>query len=111
MNKNVKKSFLIFKEKLNPFLIGLSEIVNYDLSMSDMDAIEYGIFNTSDERNLWWDYSLLGKSTADLEFALDEENRDILFIRLTIEEQLIKELGLLIFMIETFELKEIYPLH
>lgn len=56
MESHTQKSLWVFKHKLKPFLIGLAEIVHYDLSMSDIDAIEYGINNTTDERNLWWTY-------------------------------------------------------
>lgn len=110
MENHTQKSLWLFKQKLKPFLIGLAEIVHYDLSMSDIDAIEYGIINTSDERDLWWTYRFSGIAIADLAFALDEDERDILFIRIDLEEVYTKELALLIFMIETFELRERYPL-
>lgn len=111
MESHTQKTLWVFKHKLKPFLIGLAEIVHYDLSMSDIDAIEYGINSTSDERDLWWTYRFSAKTIVDLAFALEEDDRDILFIRIDIEDVYRKELALLIFMIETFELTEKHPLH
>ena len=111
MKNTTQQSLWMLKHELNPFLTGLAAIVHYDLSVSDIDAIGYGIINTSDERDLWWTCRFSGKAMADLSFALDEEDRDILFIRIDIEEVYAKELALLIFMIDTFELNHKYPLH
>lgn len=111
MKNTTQQSLWMLKHELNPFLTGLAAIVHYDLSVSDIDAIGYGIINTSDERDLWWTCRFSGKAMADLSFALDEEDRDILFIRIDIEEVYAKELALLIFMIDTFELNQKHPLY
>lgn len=105
MINNIFKKFWIFQKNLYSTLLILSEVIGYDIDDDDFNAIDYGLQGTSDEKNIWWYYQLIGDHTIYLQLAKDEENTDIVFIQLTFEEQLSKQVNLVIFVVQEFDLK------
>lgn len=71
--------FWIWKNNLPGILRLISDMCGYDLDQSNMDEIKYGLFSTSDEKGFWFEYQL---SKTTIKLALDEEDRDIVFIQL-----------------------------
>jgi hypothetical protein len=102
MNDIIKNGFWIFEPNLVPTLLLLSHCIKYDVSSNDLDAIEYGLTSTSSEQDVWWTYQLTGDKIIDMEFARDEENTDIIFIRLSFDKELSAQIDLCIFMVENF---------
>lgn len=78
---------------------------NYDFTSSDLDAVTYGIKNTDSDSNTWFDYTLIGTKRINLQFSLDSEDAEIIFINVTLDKQFKQELQLLLFMLDTFEFK------
>jgi hypothetical protein len=61
----------IIDQNLKPFLETLSGFVQYDLNDSDWDAVSFGIRETDSERDVWFDYRLIGNTTIKLRLAHD----------------------------------------
>ena len=105
MTNNATKDFWIFKQNLLPTLLIFSHLVGYDFDDDDLNAIEYGLTGTSNEKNIWWSYQLVGDRTINLRFAYDEENNDIIFFRLSFDKDLCGQVDLTIFMVLEFDLQ------
>lgn len=96
------KDFWIFRQKLLSTLLLLSHLVDYDFDNNDLDAVEYGLTGTSN-KNIWWTYQLIGKTTIDLRFACDEDETDIIFIQLSFGKFLRGQVDLIIYVVQEFD--------
>jgi len=105
MSNKINKDFWIFKNKLTPFLLGVSNIIGYELLVEDIDAIKYGITKTNYEEHKWWSYELGIKDNISMLFALDKEESDILFIKMELPSEFEKLISVVLFYITEFELK------
>jgi hypothetical protein len=105
MTTNTTKDFWIFRQNLLPALLIISQIINYDLDDDDFNAIGYGLVGTSDEKNVWWTYQFTGDYMIDLRFACDEEDKEIIFIQLSFDEDLGGQVDLTIFVVQEFNLQ------
>ena len=105
MSKKINKDFWIFKNKLTPFLLGVSNIIGYELLVEDIEAIKYGITQTNYEENIWWRFELGNKDNVSMLFAMDKEDSDILFIKMELQSEFEKLISVVLFYITEFELK------
>lgn len=69
----------VWKDNLPALLITLSHICHYTFSQSDLDAVHYGLSHTSLNNNHWFDYSLHGKQTFELQLCKDDDDTYIIF--------------------------------
>ena len=105
MTDSVTKGFWIYEQDLLPTLLILSHLVGYDFGDDDLNAIEYGLTGTSDEKNNWWTYQFIADQTIDLRFARDEDNTDIIFIQLSFDKDLYGQVDLAIYIVQEFNLR------
>ena len=82
-----------WKENLLAFLLILSDIVSYNFDESDWDAVSYGLVGTSDEENIWFDYSLVGGMLVSIKLANDPE-QELINYNMTFPDQLMEKLEL-----------------
>jgi hypothetical protein len=61
----------IYEENLKPLLETVSGFVAYSFDESDWVAVSTGSLNTSDEKNEWYEYRLIGSQTVDVKIAAD----------------------------------------
>ncbi len=54
-------------------------MIHYDFNESLLDKVKYGLIDTSDERDKWFDYQL---GPIELKFSIDQDDDDIIHIRL-----------------------------
>jgi len=108
MPQSTTEGFWIFEQNLLPTLLILSHIVGYAFDEDEFTAIEYGLTGTSDEKNIWWTYQFIGDKTIDIRFARDEDNKDIIFIDLLFDKDLVGQVGLTIYIAQDFNLQSIH---
>lgn len=103
MNLIETNRFWIYKSDLISTLLIISHIAGYDFEEFDLDAIRYGISGTSNEEKLSWGYQLIGKSTIDLKFTREDDgDTDIIFINLSYESEISREIALAMFVFDEF---------
>ena len=105
-NKCIRK-FWFFEENIIPFLLILSETVNYKLESEEISKIKYELTATSDERDIWFEYDFSGIGNINLRLAKDEENTQIIFVNLKTSTDLIEKIDLAIYIVENYNLNPI----
>jgi len=104
-NLHARRGFWIWRENLVPLLLLLSEIVGYAADDSDLDALHFGLSGTSDEKEIWFAYSLIGRNRMDMELANDLENDDIVHVSLNFEKTLGQVVDFATYVVADFSLK------
>ncbi|MBI5725242.1 MAG: hypothetical protein HZA50_14885 [Planctomycetes bacterium] len=61
----------ISDDNLKAFVEILSSWIGYNFGQMDWDAIRFGVENTNQEADKWFDYTLEGRQTVKLWFAID----------------------------------------
>ena len=103
-NGNLRREFWTFEYNLVSLLLILSELIKYSFDNGDLDAIKDGLITSSKEKNIWFDYSLIGKETIFLKMANDDESTDIIFINLTTINEVLEKIDLVIYITQEFKL-------
>ena len=65
-------SVFVSREKLAALLWAISELAEYDLDDSDLDAVSAGLTTTDAPHGLWFEYPFFGGRPVDLRLALEE---------------------------------------
>ena len=82
-------------------LLILSDIVSYSFDESDWDAVSYGLVGTSNEENIWFDYSLVGRVLFSIKLANDPE-QELIIYNMTFPDQLREKLELMEHIVSNF---------
>jgi hypothetical protein len=61
----------IFAKNLRAFMELLSFEVGYSFDESDVTAVRHGVAGTDIEQDLWFEYPLVGRVTAEVRIAAD----------------------------------------
>ncbi len=77
----------INKDNLKPFIETLSGFVGYRLDDWDWDAIFYGVRDTNDEEDRWYEYELIGDRKFKVRLARDAES-DLIFVLVEADKDL-----------------------
>ncbi|GEM_PF-2839804 len=105
MTESAIKEFWVYEPNLVWTLLLLSHIVKYNIGSDDLNAVKYGLTSTSQEKDLWWTYQLIGKEKIDLSFTRKEENTDIIYIKLSFDKKLETQIDFCIFIVQEFHLQ------
>ena len=105
MNDTVTKEFWIFEPNLVWTLFLLSYIAKYEIGSDDLDTVKYDLTSTSQEKDLWSTFQLLGTEKIDLSLAREEENTDIIFIKISFDKRLSAQIDFCIFIVQDFHLQ------
>ena len=97
--------FWIFESNLLSTLLILSHLVSYEFDSSDFDAIKFGLEDTSADKDIWYDYQLIGDDIIDMKIAYEEDDRDIIFFSLLFEKDLADKINLIIDIVQEFDVK------
>jgi hypothetical protein len=104
MTDTVTKEFWVFETNLVWTLFLLSHIAKYDIGSSDLEAVKYDLTATSQEKDLWTTYQLIGTEKIDLRLAREEDNTDIIFIKVSFDKKLLSQIDFCIFIVQDFYL-------
>ena len=89
MSTLVQHSFWSWKHKLQGILQLLSLLSGYSYSETDAEGVAYNLHTTNADNNQSLRYDLSGvNGQCQVELALDEDDRDIVFITTTASEAL-----------------------
>ncbi|NML40325.1 hypothetical protein HHL17_24220 [Chitinophaga sp. G-6-1-13] len=72
----------IREDHLPALLSALSHICHHAFDDADVDAVSYGLTDTSLDNDRWFDYSLPGEQTIALQFCRDDDDTDIIYCRI-----------------------------
>jgi hypothetical protein len=95
----------IYEDNLHPFLTVLSWIVEYAFDPDEWMAIRFGIEETNDERNVWYDYEFSGKTSAQFRIAR-EPGGSVVHLQIKVPESLSSEVKLTMQMFSTFHIEK-----
>ena len=101
--------FWIWHRNLTPGLLILADVISYDLDQSEIDAIQLGIEGTSEQRDVWYDYKFVCNSTLSFDFALNEEDLDMIFIKLSFDKALEVSINTIIYILQDFDISHRHP--
>lgn len=104
MTDIVTKEFWVFEPNLVWTLYLLSYIAKYDIGSGDLDVVKYDLTATSQEKDVWCTYQLIGAEQIDLSLAREEEDTDIIFIKVSFDKKLVSQIDFCIFIVQDFYL-------
>ena len=106
MTEMSKETFWFWSNNLVPTLLILANVISYDLLQEEIDAIKSGLEGTSDIKNVWYNYKFLNQQLLLLDIAFDEDNADIIFIRLSYDKELQVAMNTVIYVVTNFNVNE-----
>jgi hypothetical protein len=106
MAEITRETFWIWSNNLTPTLLILANLISYDLLQEEIDAIKFGLEGTPDIKNEWYNYKFLNHQLLSLDIAFDEDNADIIFIRLSYDKELQVAMNTVIYVVTNFNVNE-----
>lgn len=104
MNNQV--NFWIFKPNLLPTILIFSKLSGLELEEYDIDEIKYGINGTSQDRNIWYKKDLTDNKNLVIEFAVDDDDNDIIFLKVRFEALLKDKVDICADILQSFYLQD-----
>lgn len=89
MDAKFSYGFWIWTTKLDSVLSMFSKLIDYEFWEGEKELIKSELRNTNDEKEIWSENFLEGKEyNLELNFAFDDNDRDIIHIRLSTDSKL-----------------------
>jgi hypothetical protein len=94
--KNDYYGFWFVKHKFDAILLMLSSLINYPIDNDEIELIKLESSTTDDEQDVWYKHNFKGSNSTTIQIALDSDNRDIIHIRIKMENKQFEKLEALV---------------